>query len=86
MEAVPITLQAGDMLFFNGSLIHGSYPNRSETRFRRAFICHYAPRHAEAMSQSYNTKYTFVGEPFDEIAPTTDGGPCGISEEMLAIH
>lgn len=86
MASIPITLQAGDMLFFNGSLIHGSYPNRSETRFRRAFICHYAPRNAEAMSGGYQSKYTFSGEPFDAIAPTTDGGPCGIPEEMLAVH
>ena len=74
------------MLFFNGSLIHGSYPNRSATRFRRAFICHYVPRRTEAMSGGYQSKYTFTGEPFDEIAPTTDGGPCGIPEEMLAAH
>ncbi len=86
MEAAPITLRAGDMLFFNGSLIHGSYPNRSPDRFRRAFICHYAPRYSEAMSQAYDTKYTFGGEPFDAIAPTTDGGPCGIPEESLSAH
>ena len=86
MEAVPITLKAGDMLFFNGSLIHGSYPNRSEDRFRRAFICHYAPRRAEAMSRSYNCKYTFDGALFDEIAPSNEGGPCGVPEDTLAPH
>src|SRR5690606_26559333 len=42
MEEVPVPLAPGDVLFFNGSVIHGSYPNRSATRFRRSFICHYA--------------------------------------------
>ncbi|RAP77152.1 phytanoyl-CoA dioxygenase family protein [Paenibacillus montanisoli] len=40
--AVPMNMQAGDTLFFNGSVIHGSYPNNSSSRFRRAFIAHYA--------------------------------------------
>ncbi|MDF2647172.1 MAG: phytanoyl-CoA dioxygenase family protein, partial [Paenibacillus sp.] len=30
---VPAKMEAGDVLFFNGSTIHGSYPNSSEDRF-----------------------------------------------------
>jgi phytanoyl-CoA hydroxylase len=39
-ELVPILMEPGDVLFFNGSLVHGSKPNRSD-RFRRALIGHY---------------------------------------------
>ena len=37
-----VALDPGDAVFFGGLTIHGSLPNRSATRFRRAFICHYA--------------------------------------------
>ena len=47
---VPVDLEAGDVLFFNGSVIHGSYPNTPPQRFRRAFICHYVPQSLTEMS------------------------------------
>jgi phytanoyl-CoA hydroxylase len=34
-ELVPVLMDPGDVLFFNGSLVHGSNPNRS-ARFRRS--------------------------------------------------
>ena len=37
MELVPVSLDAGDVLFFNGSLIHGSEPNTHPTKWRRAY-------------------------------------------------
>ena len=39
-----VCMEPGDVLFFDGLLIHGSYPNYSETRLRRAFISHYLAR------------------------------------------
>src|SRR6185503_187519 len=42
-SAVAMNLLAGDVLFFNGSVIHGSTPNTSHNRFRRALIFHYVP-------------------------------------------
>lgn len=36
-----IALEPGDVIFFGGYTIHGSRPNSSAARFRRAFICHY---------------------------------------------
>ena len=39
-----VCMEPGDVLFFDGLLIHDSYPNYSETRFRRAFISHYLAR------------------------------------------
>ena len=53
LEAIPAIMQAGDVLFFGGETIHGSTPNISENRFRRAFICHYVPATTTAMSQNY---------------------------------
>ena len=27
----PVVMEAGDVLFFNGALVHGSYPNTTPT-------------------------------------------------------
>ncbi|HCL29552.1 MAG TPA: phytanoyl-CoA dioxygenase [Candidatus Latescibacteria bacterium] len=45
---VGIDLDPGDALFFDGRIIHGSYPNRTSDRWRRSFICHYVGAHAES--------------------------------------
>jgi hypothetical protein len=71
-----VPLRAGDVLFFNGNVIHGSGPNRSATRFRRAFICHYVPLGTTALSHWYSTPYRFNGD-LVNIATATGGGPCG---------
>lgn len=75
-KAVPTELAPGDTLFFNGSLIHGSGPNRSQTTWRRSFICHYLPKSSTNISKSYKPQLTFDGQEWD--CPTSDdGGPCG---------
>jgi phytanoyl-CoA hydroxylase len=71
-----LDLAAGDTLFFNGSLIHGSYPNRSRDRFRRAFICHYVGVSAREMSHWYFPLHDMQGRVVEREA-TNDGGPCG---------
>jgi phytanoyl-CoA hydroxylase len=76
LEAVPVDLDPGDVLFFNGSLVHGSQPNRSVDRFRRSFICHYIGRSAERMSKWYRPILTMAGTEVT-IDENTDGGPCG---------
>ena len=43
MSTVQTELAAGDILFFHGSMVHGSGPNRSSDRFRRSLIFHYVP-------------------------------------------
>ena len=75
-KAVPVALNPGDTLFFNGSVIHGSGPNRSADTWRRSFICHYVPRSAEYVSAGYFPLLDFAGceVPFKKNA---DGGPCG---------
>jgi ectoine hydroxylase-related dioxygenase (phytanoyl-CoA dioxygenase family) len=75
MEPVPVNLAAGDVLFFNGSVIHGSYPNTSTDRFRRAFICHYAPASTTLMAKSYDM-LSFRGE-VGHFEAAQGGGICG---------
>lgn len=77
----PVTLKAGDVLFFNGNVIHGSYPNTSQDRFRRALIFHYVPRYSQELAHWYTSPTTFDGEVI-EIAPATGGGPCGVPQAM----
>ena len=76
LSAVPVDLDPGDVLFFNGSLVHGSGPNRSRDRFRRSFICHYIGRSSERMSQWYRPILTMAGDEVS-IDDNTGGGPCG---------
>ena len=76
LEAVPIVLNPGDVLFFNGSVIHGSTPNRTQDRWRRSYICHYVGESAREMSQYYYPLITAGGDEVrKEIA--VGGGPCG---------
>jgi hypothetical protein len=75
----PIDLKAGDVLFFNGSVIHGSYPNTSKDRFRRALICHYVPASTTELSNWYRYPYSFDGRKH-AIADAVGGGPCGTAQ------
>lgn len=73
----PIQLQAGDVLFFNGSTIHGSYPNQSRDRFRRSFIAHYVGGSTlELGGHICEDLYDCRGERATR-SRSTDGGPCG---------
>ena len=76
-KAVPATLAAGDTLFFNGSVIHGSGPNRSATLWRRSFICHYMPASSRCISKFYFPLFNFSGQEVP-YAASTGGGPCGV--------
>jgi phytanoyl-CoA hydroxylase len=73
-------LKAGDVLFFNGSVIHGSTPNTSPDRFRRSLIFHYVPASTVEMSHYYEC-VSFEGEKQD-IAVNMDGGPCGTTQDL----
>ena len=77
-KAVPVEMQPGDVLFFNGSLIHGSPPNRSTTQWRRSFISHYVPKASIQVSKFYKPLLDFNGVDVSETIPdSNDGGPCG---------
>jgi phytanoyl-CoA hydroxylase len=77
LEEVPVRMRAGDVLFFGGNLIHGSYPNRSETRFRRSFICHHVGASSERIARFYKPLYRRNGEEVIIPDAPVDGGPCG---------
>ncbi|MFK0150967.1 phytanoyl-CoA dioxygenase family protein [Streptomyces sp. NPDC090499] len=77
LAAVPVDMGPGDVLFFNGSLVHGSQPNRSAGRSRRSFIGHYVGRSAERIGGYYRT-LSMGGEPVP-LPESEGGGPCGTS-------
>jgi phytanoyl-CoA hydroxylase len=79
-------MKAGDVLFFNGSVVHGSTPNLSKTRFRRSLIFHYAPMHADELSNWYRHPLRFDGTELPDFNPATGGGPCGTPNDTGAIH
>jgi len=39
---VPAVMEPGDVAFFGGHVLHRSHRNRSDSRFRRSFVGHYA--------------------------------------------
>ncbi len=79
-QAVPVELKAGDVLFFNGSLIHGSFPNQSPDRFRRALIGHYITSDALRVADYYHPAYRMDGSQIPlEIAE--GGSECGVFED-----
>ena len=82
LEPRMMRLKAGDVLFFNGSVIHGSTPNTSTDRFRRSLILHYVPASTVEMSDWYEA-LSFDGVK-QEIALNTDGGPCGTTQDLPA--
>ncbi len=79
-EIVPAVMNPGDVLFFNGSVIHGSYPNQSKDRFRRALIGHYIAGEAEQVASYYHPALRMDGTEV-ELGVSEGGGPCGIWKE-----
>jgi hypothetical protein len=75
LATVPVDMAPGDVLFFNGSLVHGSQPNRTADRFRRSFIGHYVGRSAERIGGYYRT-LTMSGERV-RLPESEGAGPCG---------
>jgi hypothetical protein len=73
----PVLMAAGDVLFFNGALVHGSFPNTSPDRFRRALIGHYIEGQAEQVAQFYHPALRMNGEAL-ELATSQGGGSCGV--------
>ena len=76
MESVPVVMKAGDVLFFNGQVIHGSNPNTSATRFRRSLIAHYVIGDCTAVSQWYKPVYR-MDQTIVELDESVGGGQCG---------
>ncbi len=75
--ADPVRMKAGDVLFFTGHVIHGSYPNTSTTRFRRSLIGHYLTAQAEEVVDFYQPALRPDGTEV-WLAHSKKGGPCGV--------
>ena len=76
-EPRSIIMQPGDVVFFNGQVIHGSYPNTSQSRFRRALIAHYVVGEAQRVAEFYHPLLDFAGAEV-ELGVSDKGGPCGV--------
>lgn len=76
-EVRPVIMEPGDVLFFNGSLVHGSYPNTTSDRFRCSLIGHYIEGIAEQVSGFHREALRMDRTPayLDESA---GGGACGV--------
>ena len=81
MEAIPIALDPGDVLFFNGAVIHGSLPNTTTDRFRRSLIGHYVTGDATEVSKFYKPVLDMAGQEVD-FAESPGGGPCGVWSDV----
>lgn len=73
----PVIMEPGDVLFFHGCVVHGSYPNTSASRFRRALIGHYIAGEAEQVGGFYHPIVRMDGAPV-ELALSEGGDPCGV--------
>lgn len=74
--AVPILMEPGDVLFFHGALVHGSAPNITTDRFRRALIGHYIQGEAQQVAEYYHPALRMNGTPLD-LGVAEGGGACG---------
>jgi phytanoyl-CoA hydroxylase len=70
-------MQPGDVLFFNGQLVHGSGPNNSSERFRRSLIGHYIAGDARQVAQYYHPALRMDGSVVG-LGVSEGGGACGI--------
>ncbi len=80
MKSVPVVMRAGDVLFFNGSLIHGSYPNTSRDRFRRSLIGHYITGDASRVTAYCQPVLRMDGTEIP-MGASEGGAPCGVWTE-----
>jgi ectoine hydroxylase-related dioxygenase (phytanoyl-CoA dioxygenase family) len=84
LKAIEAPMEPGDTLFFHGSTIHGSGPNRSKDRFRRSFIGHYAAGSLEKISKFYLPLVKMDGTDY-EVPAAAGGGACG-QDWVGAVH
>ena len=73
----PVVMEPGDVLFFHGALVHGSLPNLSTDRFRRALIGHYIAGEAEQVGGYYHPVLRMDGTEIP-LRYSESGDPCGI--------
>jgi hypothetical protein len=74
-------MDPGDVFFFNGSVVHGSLPNSTTDRFRRALIGHYIEGDARQVSKWYHPVVRMDGTDV-EFAESESGDKCGVWVEQ----
>jgi ectoine hydroxylase-related dioxygenase (phytanoyl-CoA dioxygenase family) len=77
VQPVPVIMKAGDVLFFNGQLVHGSFPNITTDRFRRSLIGHYIVGEAQKVGQFYHPVLRMDGSAV-ELGFSPDSTQCGV--------
>jgi ectoine hydroxylase-related dioxygenase (phytanoyl-CoA dioxygenase family) len=83
MQPRPVLMKAGDVLFFNGQLVHGSFPNTSRERFRRALIGHYIVSEAAQVAKYYHPVLR-MDQSEVQLEVSEGGSECGVWEEQGA--
>ena len=73
----PVIMAPGDVLFFNGQVVHGSGPNHTSDRFRRALIGHYIAGEARQVAQFYHPALRMDGSVIT-LDESQGGGACGV--------
>ena len=86
LQPIPMRLEPGDVLFFNGQLIHGSFPNTTTDRFRRSLVGHYIEGHAQQVMAFDRPVLRMDGTVVEEIAASPDGGECGVWVDRDGEH
>ena len=76
VDAQPVIMKAGDVVFFNGQVVHGSFPNASADRFRRALIGHYIAGEAQQVAKYYHPIFRMDGTEV-ELDISEGGDLCG---------
>ncbi|MGC4939805.1 phytanoyl-CoA dioxygenase family protein [Kribbella sp. DT2] len=76
LRKVQTRMTAGDVLFFHGSVVHGSRPNSSTDRFRRSLIFHYVPEASTEIAAFYDPLVR-PDRRTVTIPAAIGGGPCG---------
>ncbi|TDO52526.1 phytanoyl-CoA dioxygenase PhyH [Kribbella sp. VKM Ac-2527] len=76
LRKVQTRMRAGDVLFFHGSVVHGSRPNTSTDRFRRSLIFHYIPEASTEIAAFYDPLVRPDRRTLS-IPAAVGGGPCG---------
>jgi len=79
---VPVRMRAGDVMFFNGSIAHGSQPNTTTDRFRRALIGHYVEGTSEQVSKGYQPLWRRDGSTLVLPPNEIEGSTCGVWVEI----
>lgn len=77
MSSVPVIMEPGDVFFFNGQVIHGSFPNVSQDRFRRSLIGHYIVGEAEKVAEYFHPVFRMDGSQV-ELGVSEKGSACGV--------